>query len=126
LEGITFEMRWNVWLLSQSGLEMKELRAVGGGARSRRWLAIKADILGVPICVMAVTEASCMGAAILAGSGMGLFSPADAAARWARPSFTCEPRPEFAPAYAERFEIYKDLYRCTAGARAGLRQIRGD
>jgi xylulokinase len=124
LEGITFEMRWNLWLLSQSGLEMKELRAVGGGARSRRWLEIKADILGVPICVMAVTEATCMGAAILAGAGMGLFSPADAAARWARPGFTCEPRPEFAPAYAERFEIYKDLYRCTAAARAGLRQIR--
>jgi chorismate synthase len=42
-----------------------ELRAIGGGARSAFWTQLKADVLGRPIVTLNVTEAGCLGAAML-------------------------------------------------------------
>ena len=53
LEGLTFELRTNVDLLRSAGVEIAELHAVGGGARSTLWLQIKADICNVPLRVPA-------------------------------------------------------------------------
>ena len=52
LEGITYEMKWNLSILSDAGFELSELRAVGGGSKSAAWMQIKADILGLPLTVM--------------------------------------------------------------------------
>ena len=47
--------------------------AVGGATRNAFWMQNKADMLGRPLEVPAVTEASPLGAAILAGIGVGLY-----------------------------------------------------
>ena len=47
--------------------------AVGGGARSALWLQILADVLGVPLSVPRVVEAGSLGAAIVAGVGVGVW-----------------------------------------------------
>ena len=112
LEGITYEMRWNLSILSDAGFRLDELRAVGGGARSETWMQIKADILGIPLTTMKVTEATCMGAAILAGNRIG--------ESWAEPIRTFEPRREFASMYEDRFAIYKEIYSSLAKAREML------
>jgi xylulokinase len=52
---------------------LDRLRAVGGGARSRLWLQIKADILNRPVSTLAVRERACLGAAILAGAAVGVY-----------------------------------------------------
>jgi xylulokinase len=51
LEGLTYELLINFDILSDCGIHMKEIRAIGGGSRSPLWLQIKADVLGVPIYV---------------------------------------------------------------------------
>ncbi len=110
LEGITLEMKWNLAILENAGLKMQKLRAHGGGSQSEKWMQIKADILGVPLTTMRVTEATCMGAALLAGGGAGFFDPAKMSRKWARPIRTFRPRPKHTAFYEERFALYKRIY----------------
>ena len=119
LEGITYEMKWNAAILEESGFGLTELRAIGGGAKNETWMQIKADILGIPLTTMRVTEATCMGAALLAGHGAGII---DVSAPWAEPIRTFEPRREFAGLYEERFALYKELYQSLGKARQMLSQ----
>jgi xylulokinase len=66
LEGVAFEIKLNLDILKQSGYEVKELRVIGGGARSQKHIQLKADVIGMPITILDVTEAGCMGVAMLA------------------------------------------------------------
>jgi xylulokinase len=111
LEGLTFELRVNLDLLRESGIEIKELRAVGGGARSNIWLQLKADICETPLRVPRVTEAACLGAAILASVGTSrhdsIDSAVEAGARMDRMIAPCSGHVE---AYRKRYRLYLELY----------------
>ena len=122
LEGITYEMKWNLGILRDAGFELTELRAIGGGAKSDIWMQIKADILGIPLTTMRITEATCMGAALLAGGGIGMFDLEDTV--WAEPIRTFTPRPEYASAYEERFAVYKEIYGSLGRAREMLHGLK--
>lgn len=123
LEGITYEMKLNLSILAESGLALSELRAVGGGARSDTWMQIKADILGISLTRMQVIEATCMGAAMLVGQGIGMLDPAEAQSEWAAPAKTFEPRRS--AHYEDRFALYKELYKSLGAARAMLANLKG-
>jgi xylulokinase len=75
LEGLAFELRRAVAELERifPGKMAKTIRAGGGGAKSRLWLSILADALGRPVSTNREAEATALGAAILAGVGVGLF-----------------------------------------------------
>ncbi len=119
LEGVALEMRLNLDLLEQSGMPVRELRAIGGGARSRVWTQLKADVLDKPITPVAETEAGCLGAAILACAARTGASPAALAAGWVRPLAAVAPDPARAEFYARKFESYKLLYPALKALRAG-------
>ena len=104
MEGIAFELRWALEENRETGLEIGELRMVGGAAKSTVWPGIVADIAGVPVAVPAVSDAASRGAAILAGVGIGLFSGPEAAAL----SFEGE-EAHLAPALENRSR-YDDLF----------------
>jgi xylulokinase len=71
----------------------------------------KADITGLPIDVPDVEEATPLGAAILAGIGVGLYrNEQDAFEHVYRPGKTYQPEPQLASRYAEWYQIYKQLY----------------
>ena len=104
-------MRHNVELLERSGIAVKRFRAVGGGSKSRIWMQIKADIMNRPIEVMEVTEAGCLGAALLAGVATGTYGSVDEATRTAvRSARVYEPNSRSSRYYAERYELYSRLY----------------
>jgi xylulokinase len=126
LEGITYEMKLNLSILADSGFALSEMRAVGGGARSDIWMQIKADILGIPLTTMQVSEATCMGAAMLAGQGLGALDPADAQSKWAAPIRTFDPRKQNAALYEDRFALYKELYDSLGQARKMLADLKGE
>jgi xylulokinase len=91
------------------------LRAIGGGARSRLWLQLKADITGIPVVTPRITEAAAFGAALLAGTGAGVFpSAAEAAGRFLRLTDTYTPDPDRHAAYTRRFELYRQVYPAVA------------
>jgi xylulokinase len=110
LEGVCFEMLLNLDILRRCGLEVTELRAIGGGAKSEVWTQLKADVLGRPITVLEVVEAGCLGCAVLGRSAVTGQSPVDIASQWARPVCDVRPRAAFRDAYAQRLEEYQRLY----------------
>ena len=111
LEGLVFELRINLDLLRQSGISIHELRAVGGGARSPLWLQLKADICRIPLRVPQVTEAACLGAALLAGVACGVYPDIETAvSRTVHSSRRITPDEQSATAYEKRFETYTRLY----------------
>jgi xylulokinase len=85
--------------------------AVGGAVRNAFWMQNKADVVGRTVEVPNVEEATSLGAAILAGVGLGLYRDEEEAyQRVGRPGESYEPDARRAARYAEWFEIYRDLY----------------
>ena len=74
LEGVTFEMMENLDHLGRAGVAITELRATGGLARSEQMLQLKADMMGLPVRSLAVSEAGTLGVAILAGAACGVYA----------------------------------------------------
>jgi xylulokinase len=79
LEGITLEDCRALRCLCPQG-PREPIRCVGGGAESRLWNQIRADIFGHPVQTVTLTEGGLQGAAILAGVGAGWYSDAAAGA----------------------------------------------
>lgn len=73
MEAVAFALKDHVDAMEDLGVRVDNVIALGGGARSDVWLQMKADLLGVPVKRPAYTEAALVGAAILAGTGCGLF-----------------------------------------------------
>jgi len=121
LEGLVFELRVNTDLLKEAGVAIDELHAVGGGARSPLWLQLKADICRIPLRVPQVTEAACLGAALLAGTAAGTYPDLPTAVeRTVRLEQRVEPRPESVAAYEERYRLYQQLYPTLIGLQRQL------
>ena len=116
LEGVTYEMALNADVLRGCGAPIGSFRATGGGAKSPFWMQLKADLLGKPVHAMRVSEAVCLGAAILAGAAVGRYPSAKAAAlRISRVERTYAPDARRAKVYRERFARYRELYPAMKG-----------
>jgi D-xylulose kinase len=111
LESVAYMLRRNVEILERLGIAMMEIRALGGGARSPLWNQIKADVLGVPVVTMTTEEQACLGAAILAGSAVGMYpSPQEATEKLVNVADRWEPDSENKPLYDRRYKLYVRLY----------------
>ncbi len=111
MEGVVFYHKELVDSVAEVGIAMRELRAVGGGSKSDAWLQITADILGKPVVRTRVAEAGCLGAAMLAGVGTGLFaSLGDAVESMVTLGERFEPDPRRQAEYRERYERYHALW----------------
>lgn len=115
LEGVAFEMRLNLDILERSGCPITELRAIGGGAKSPVWNRLKADVLGKPLTTLNVTEAGCLGVAMLACAAVTGETVHNLAARWVRPVDVVKPNPDNTAWYAARFKRYRELYPALKG-----------
>ena len=117
LEGLLYEMRLNHELLAASGIEIDLYKAIGGAAKSKVWMQIAADVLNRPIAITSVTEGAALGAALVGARGAGIVASeeemAEIITRAAPVAEVLEPRPEHAERYAERFEIYREVYPAT-------------
>jgi len=111
LEGVSFGLRDSLELIKGLGIEIKEIRASGGGARSPLWRQILADIFGTPIVTINVTEGAAYGAALLAGVGVGIFDSVESACDTTIKVVTREePNEKNLKAYEELYGLYKELY----------------
>jgi xylulokinase len=111
MEGVVFYHKALVDSIADTGIALRELRAVGGGSRSDAWLQICADILGKPMVRTRVSEAGSLGVAILAGVGTGYFrSVEDGVKAMVALGERFEPDPARQRMYEERFEKYRALW----------------
>jgi glycerol kinase len=67
---------------ADSGRALSELRVDGGGSRNALLMQFQADLLGAPVVCAQHSESTALGAACLAGVGVGLWSSAEIAASW--------------------------------------------
>jgi xylulokinase len=111
-EGLDYQFLDIIAVMEEAlGMQAEKVVAVGGAIRNEFWMQNKADVTNRPIEVPEVEEATPLGAAILAGIGVGLYSDEqDAFERVYKPGKTYEPDPELATKYAGWFTIYKELY----------------
>ncbi|MBI4560222.1 MAG: hypothetical protein HY706_21735 [Candidatus Hydrogenedentes bacterium] len=111
LSGVTYEMKLNLELLQSAGVTIRQLRATGGGAKSTAWVQRKADIMGVPMAVLATTEAASLGVAMLSGKAAGLISDLkEFSGRAVKVARVFEPDAKRHEAFEQRFGIYRDIY----------------
>ena len=112
IEGLDYQVLDIVTSLKTgAGIATDRLVVVGGATRNTFWMQNKADVIGLPIDVPEVEEATPLGAAILAGIGIGLYrNEQDAFERVYKPGKTYQPDSQLAPKYAEWYQIYKQLY----------------
>lgn len=109
LEGITFEMRYNQERLAENGVTFQRLLACGGGARSKVWLQIKADVLGCDIVPAQAEETGAMGSAILGLAAVLGVSPLEIAPRFWKYGETIRPNNAHMEIYNRRYALYKQL-----------------
>jgi xylulokinase len=111
MESISCTVRRNIDVVEDLGIKVKEIRALGGGARSRVWKQIEADLTKRPVVTTKNEEAACLGAAILAGKAVGLYDSIEKASQnMVAVKERFEPNPANAEIYNRTYEKYVKLY----------------
>ncbi len=111
MESLGFILRRNLEALKSMGIEVKEVRSIGGGSKSPVWNQIKADINDVTLVTVKSKEAGCLGAAILAGTATGIFSSvADATDNMIEIKDTYHANPADKAVYDRNYEMYCNLF----------------
>ena len=111
MEGVVYEMYLNMQALRQSGICFDRIHATGGGAQSKEWMQMKADVLDIPITSLKTVDAGTVGSAMLTGIAVGLFKDLnDAAAHMVEKTESYEPRREMHDKYMEIYKRYEKVY----------------
>jgi len=111
LEGSAYAVRDITTEMQVAGIALRELRVVGGGAKSRLWNQIKADVTGLPVKVPEITETTALGAAFLALVGTGAYATLSEASEHIVKIRECiDPDPAVQSTYAEAYERYRKTY----------------
>jgi xylulokinase len=111
MEAVAFMIRRDLEGLACLGVTARELRVLGGGAKSRLWSQIKADVTGIPVVVPSQGEAAALGCAILAAVGVGLYPDlASAVGAMVSAGSPVQPIEDCREAYRTAFELYVKLY----------------
>ena len=111
MEGVAFALKHNLDVAEKAGARVSTLRAMGGSANSLLWTQIKADVTGKEIIVPSSDTATTLGAAILAGVGVGLYSSYEEAVRkTVKDQRKHTPDPEKTEQYQKVYETYLELY----------------
>lgn len=115
VEGVTLAACNAYGVLRELGATPRQIVLAGGGARSRFWQQVVADVFGAPVQALRTAEQSAAGACILAGAALGAFDAAEAAHAWAHYAEPVQPDGERHRFYQERLRAFRALYQRNAG-----------
>ena len=111
MEGVCFALRDSLELMRDTGIDFEEVRAIGGGAHSKLWRQIQADVFNVPVVTPNPSGGAAYGAALMAAVGAGIFgSIAEGVESWVRSGEVTEPNVTSADSYDELYDAYRKLY----------------
>lgn len=109
-EGVAFEHRRHVEVLTAAGTPLTEVYLSGGGTRSPHWPQMMADVLGLAVRLGTAEETGALGAAIAAAVGIGLCANEEAAvAAMTRPRAVLAPDPVRSRLHDCRFSVWQRL-----------------
>ena len=104
-------LRVGLLAFEEMGDKIDVVDAIGGGARSDVWLQIFADVWGKTVRRRSlVDEANSLGAAVVAGVGVGLFDDFEVASQLSRVEEAFQPDPGQARRYETRYQQFLDAY----------------
>lgn len=115
VEGVTLAAANAYGVLRDLGANPQQIVLAGGGARSRFWQQIVADVFGLPVQPLRTAEQSANGAILLAGAAIGLLDAAQAARTWARYGEPALPDAQQRPLYDRQLAAFQALYQRNAG-----------
>ncbi len=110
LEGVVFGFRHHVEVLRERGQFPRRVVASEGGAASRLWRQIAADVLNLPVLYLANNPGASLAAAFVAGIGVGVFDTWDAIDRFLSIEDTTHPDATRSAVYDQLFGLYCQLY----------------
>jgi xylulokinase len=110
LEGISFGFYHHLHVLAERGFGVQRVRVANGGARSMLWRQVTSDVIGYPLEEVAHHPGSSLGAAFVAGMGVGAFSAWSEIERYIQVSAITQPDPERHARYQELYQLYRQLY----------------
>ena len=111
MEGVVYSLRHNIEAAASAGAQVSTMRAMGGAANSVFWTQMKADITGKRIEVPASDTATTLGAALLAGVGVGAYQNfEDAVSQTVKVRRVHQPSDAHQKAYDAGYETYLELY----------------
>jgi xylulokinase len=104
-------LKRNLDLLQEMGVEINEIRSIGGGAKSHLWNTIKADVSQIPVVTVKVSETASLGAAMLAGTALNIFNNLlEASAKMIHLNERIDPDKLNVAVYSETYRRYIRLY----------------
>ena len=111
MEGVGYSLKDCLEIIKDMGIEVKEVRASGGGGKSPLWRQIQADLYNSEVVTINSIEGSALGVAILAGVGAGVYPSVEAACERVIKTVTVQkPIEENLKIYNKYYEVYKKLY----------------
>jgi len=111
LEGVAFALNDTFTIFEDIGIDISQVRAPGGGAKSPIWRQIHADITGREHVTLSIDEGPALGVALLAAVGTGAFASVPDACRAAiRAVSSTAPDPADHIKYRRTYPIYRNLY----------------
>ena len=111
LEGVAYALRDSVELARQGGCKIEKTKVCGGGAKSKVWREILANVLGIPVVRPLIEEGPAYGGAILAMVANGEYDSVEkATSKLIKDKDTTYPDPEITKLYEEKYQVFKKLY----------------
>lgn len=111
MEGICYEMNEILVAELKAGIALNGIRLTGGAAKSPLWCQMFADISGQPIYALECFETGCLGAAMYAGVGAGVYKDCSEASKTAvRIARQYDPDKANFAAYQDGFKRFVDVY----------------
>ena len=106
MEGVVFQTKWMLESFGDTGRGM--VRFAGGASKSPVWTQLAADILNAPVLVPEVADLSCVGAAVIAGWGAGIYKNIEEGCDHLNiAGRRIDPDPDRAARYREAYERYR-------------------
>ncbi|HEY3331869.1 MAG TPA: xylulokinase [Capsulimonadaceae bacterium] len=111
MEGVTYSLRDSFEIFKELGVEINEVRASGGGAKSPLWRQINADAIGAEHVTLSIDEGPALGVALLAAVGTGAFATvADACKTAIKVTNRVRPIGAHTETYNRFYPVYRSLY----------------
>ncbi len=111
MEGVAFALRDSVEVARSLGTDIPVTRICGGGAKSRLWIRILANVLGIDVEIPELDEGPGLGAAILAAVACGEYaSVEEACSKIVRVKERISPDPELTELYDRKYRVFRELY----------------
>lgn len=107
MEGVCFAAKRRFLLVSP---DSASIHFTGGATKSDLWSQMTSDIFGIPLVIPNLPDTTCLGAALIAGYGSGVFDSFESGyKKFNIPTKILYPNEEKVKLYAEAFEKYKEL-----------------